>query len=69
MTNLVPWREPSWALLRERMSVLADRCAAVGAHENAPDVVHAARDQADSITANIGAHVPSELLPVGIERR
>jgi Ferritin-like len=69
MTNFVPWREPSWALLRERMAVLVDRCAAVGAHEGAPDVVHAARDHADSITANIGAHVPSELLPQGIGRR
>jgi hypothetical protein len=36
MTNVVPSRQPSWALLRERMSVLADRCAAVGAHEDAP---------------------------------
>ncbi|MGN6169784.1 MAG: ferritin-like domain-containing protein [Solirubrobacteraceae bacterium] len=69
MTNMVPWREPSWALLRERMSVLVDRCAAVGAHEGAPDVVHVARDQADSITAEIGAHVPSELLPGGLGRR
>jgi hypothetical protein len=69
MTNLVPWREPSWALLRERMSVLVDRCAAVGAREGAPDVVDAARRQADSITASISAHVPAELLPAGLERR
>jgi hypothetical protein len=69
MTNLVPWREPSWALLRERMSVLADRCAAVGAHEGAPVAVHAARDEANSITAQIGAHVPSELLPNETGRR
>lgn len=68
MTNLVPWREPSWALLRERMSVLVDRCAAAGAHEGAPEVVRAARDHAASITANIGAHVPPELLPDGIGR-
>jgi hypothetical protein len=69
MTNLVPWREPSWALLRERMSVLVDRCAVLEAHEGAPDVVHAARDQAGSITANIGAHVPPELMPEGTGRR
>ena len=68
MTNLVPWREPSWALLRERTSVLVDRCAAVGAHEGAPEVVRAARDHAASISANIGAHVPPELLPEGIGR-
>jgi hypothetical protein len=68
MTNVVPGREASWALLRERMSVLVDRCAAVGVQEGAPDVVHTARDQADSITANIGAHVPSELLPRGRNR-
>jgi hypothetical protein len=67
MTNFVPGREPSWALLRERMAVLVDRCAAAGAHDGAPDVVHAARDQADSLTAKISAHVPSELLPEGIK--
>ena len=68
MTNFVPWREPSWALLRERTTVLADRCGALGSHEGAPDVVHTARDQADSIAAKIGAHVPTELLPEGAGR-
>jgi len=63
LTNFVPWREPSWALMRERMSALVDRCDAVGAHEGAPGVLHAARDQADSITAKIREHVPSALLP------
>ena len=39
LTNLIPGREPSWALLHERMSALVDRCAAVAAQEGAPDVV------------------------------
>ncbi len=26
MGNLVPWREPAWALLRERMAFLAEKC-------------------------------------------
>jgi hypothetical protein len=27
MGNLVPWRAPAWALLHERMGILAERCA------------------------------------------
>ena len=69
LTNLIPGREPSWALLHERMSVLVDRCAAVAAREDAPDVVGAACDRAKSITSSLGDHVPSELLPLGIRPR
>ena len=69
LTNLIPGREPSWALLHERMSVLVDRCAAVAAQEGAPDVVGAARDRAESITSSLGDHVPSGLLPLGIRPR
>jgi hypothetical protein len=69
LTNLVPGREPSWALLHERMSVLVDRCATVAAHEGAPDVVGAAHDRAKSVTSSLGDHVPSELLPLGSRPR
>src|ERR1041385_5339322 len=31
MGNLVPWREPAWALLHERAAVLVEHCTAVGA--------------------------------------
>jgi hypothetical protein len=55
MGNLVPWREPAWALLYERTSVLADRCAEVG------DDVAPARDSVTAAAAGLAAHVPAHL--------
>jgi hypothetical protein len=55
MGNFVPWREPAWALLHERMLFLADKCT------NDPDVVRAAGDGARSIAAKLARHVPGEL--------
>jgi hypothetical protein len=57
MGNFVPWREPAWALLRERMAFLAERCT------NDPGVVRAAGEKAASLADNLAAHVPAELLP------
>jgi hypothetical protein len=62
MGNFVPWREPAWALLHERTSLLVDRCAEASEHDGAPSVVREAGQRAGSITDKIGAHVPSELL-------
>jgi hypothetical protein len=55
MGNFVPWREPAWALLRERMAFLAQRCA------GGPEVVRAAGEKAASLADGLAAHVPAKL--------
>jgi hypothetical protein len=55
MGNFVPWREPAWALLRERIMFLAKRCA------DDPDVLRTAGDTASSLADKFAAHVPIEL--------
>ena len=55
MGNMVPWREPAWALLHERASVLADRCAGLA------DDVPSTHEPAAAIAANLAAHVPPDL--------
>jgi hypothetical protein len=57
MGNLVPWREPAWALLRERMTFLAEKCT------DDPDVVRSAGEKAASLADKLAAHVPAELRP------
>lgn len=56
MGNLVPWREPAWALLHERASVLADRCAELADDDAAP-----ARAPARATADKLAAHVPADL--------
>ena len=55
MGNFVPWRESAWALLCERVTFLAERCA------TDPEVVRTAGDTASSLAAKLAAHVPDEL--------
>jgi hypothetical protein len=55
MGNFVPWREPAWALLRERTAFLAEKCT------NDPDVVRAAGEKAAAVADRLAAHVPAEL--------
>ena len=55
MGNFVPWREPAWALLCERVTFLAERCA------TDPEVVRTAGDTASSLADKLAAHVPMEL--------
>jgi hypothetical protein len=55
MGNFVPWREPAWALLRERTAFLAEKCT------NDPDVVRAAGQKAAAVADRLAAHVPAEL--------
>jgi hypothetical protein len=62
MGNLVPWREPAWALLHERMSLLVDHCTAATDTHGTHDSVIAAQRQAAAITSALAAHVPAELL-------
>jgi hypothetical protein len=55
MGNFVPWREPAWALLRERLKFLAEKCT------SDPDVLGTAGDKAESLADKLAAHVPAEL--------
>jgi Ferritin-like len=55
MGNLVPWRQPAWALLRERMAFLAEKCT------DDPGVVRTAGETAASLADKLAAHVPLEL--------
>jgi hypothetical protein len=55
MGNFVPWREPAWALLHERMAFLVERCT------TDPDVVRAAGEQVTALTEGLAAHVPADL--------
>jgi Ferritin-like len=56
MGNLVPWREPAWALLHERTSILADRCAQLADDAATPG------QRAAAAAASLAAHVPADLL-------
>jgi hypothetical protein len=62
MGNLVPWREPAWALLHERAALLAHRCASAAEQEGAPQVIADAERGIGSITEKLAAQVPHELL-------
>jgi hypothetical protein len=55
MGNFVPWREPAWALLHERMTFLAEKCT------SDPDEVRAAGERAASLADKLGEQVPAEL--------
>ena len=55
MGNFVPWREPAWALLRERMAFLAEKCTSDS------DLVRAAGQKAASLTDKLAAQVPAAL--------
>ncbi|MET9338091.1 ferritin-like protein [Nonomuraea sp. NPDC003804] len=67
MTNTVPWREPSWALLHERTRVLVERCAEVeragGAPAEVAAEVAAAGRRAAEYAERLAAHVPARLRP------
>jgi hypothetical protein len=54
MGNFVPWRQPAWALLRERITFLAEKCA------NDPDVVRTAGDTASSVADKLAEHIATE---------
>ena len=64
MGNFVPWRDAAWALLAERATVLAGRCADEAAQDGAPEAAAAAAQAAVAISAQLTAHVPQELRPV-----
>ena len=63
MGNTVPWREPAWALLHERMALFADHCIAATDAHGPQQVVQQAHDRATAVTAALAAHLPAHLLP------
>jgi hypothetical protein len=65
MGNFVPWRDSAWAVLAERVRVLADRCDAVTARDDVPSTIAGVAAAARSIAADLAAHVPPELLARG----
>jgi hypothetical protein len=68
MGNFVPWRESAWAVLTERVRVLADRCEAVTKRHDVPSTMAGVAAPAREIAANLAAEVPRDLLPEGIGR-
>ena len=61
MGNLVPWREPAWALLHERMSLLVEHCTAATDKHGPVEAIRQAHEQAASISTALAAHVPADL--------
>jgi len=62
MGNFVPWRDSAWAVLTERVTVLADRCDLVQASIDAPRSMAEVAQSARAIANRLAAHVPRELL-------
>ena len=62
MGNLVPWREPAWALLHERMSLLVEHCTAATDKHGPVEAIRQAHEQAAAISTALAAHVPADLL-------
>lgn len=63
MSNFVPWRDPSWALLYERMLILAERCAEMERAGGAPAAVAAAGKHATDFAEQLLPHVPPAMRP------
>jgi Ferritin-like len=62
MGNLVPWREPAWALLHERLMLLVDHCVAATDQHGPHDAVQGAHERAAAVADTLAAHVPPPLL-------
>jgi len=65
MGNFVPWRDSAWAVMTERVKVLADRCDMVQARIDAPLAMADVAANARAIAGRLPAHVPRELLADG----
>jgi hypothetical protein len=68
MGNFVPWRESAWAVLSERVSMLADRCDAATSRGDVPSTLAGVGPIARGIAADLAAHVPRELLAESSDR-
>jgi hypothetical protein len=63
MSNFVPWQDAAWAVLSERVAVLAGRCAAVAGQNGTLAAVGAAAECAAGIQAQLTSQVPGTLHP------
>jgi hypothetical protein len=63
MGNFVPWRESAWALLHERMELLAQRCADTAASADVPEGVRRAQQRATSLASLLATGVPPHCGP------
>jgi len=63
MGNLVPWRDAAWALLSERVAVLAGQCATTAGQDSALAAVGAAAKCAAGIQAQLTPQVPAAMCP------
>ena len=61
MGNLVPWREPAWALLHERLALLVEHCTSAIDQHGPHDAVQQAHDQAAAVAAALAGHLPAKL--------
>jgi hypothetical protein len=61
MGNLVPWREPAWALLHERLALLVEHCTSATDQHEPNDAVQQAHDQAAAVAAALASHLPAKL--------
>ncbi len=62
MGNFVPWHESAWAVLTERVSVLADRCDLVQTRIDSPRTMAGVAATARAIAGRLAAHVSREQL-------
>ena len=63
MGNLVPWQDAAWALLSERVAVLASQCATTAGQDGTLAAVGAAAKCAAGIQAQLAPQVPAALRP------
>jgi ferritin-like protein len=64
MGNYVPWRGAAWAVLSERVAVLAARCAKAASNDAVPRSIGVAAETAATVAARLASHVPPELHPI-----
>jgi hypothetical protein len=69
MGNFVPWRDSAWAVLTERVRVLADRCDAVATRGDVPAAIAGVASTAHAIATDLATHVPPGLLAVDTDQR
>ena len=58
MGNFVPWRGAAWAVLSERATMLAQRCADAASKDGVPGSVGAVAKTASTVAALLASHVP-----------
>ncbi|MGF7234566.1 MAG: ferritin-like domain-containing protein [Frankia sp.] len=63
MGNFIPAREAAWALLHERLTLLAQRCTEATDAFDVPDAVRDAHQCTIRVAATIAAHLPADLRP------